>query len=268
MNIAERRLPQDGRIAVTIDGRSVDMRVSSLPTQYGESVVLRILDKGGVAPQPGPARLLRAQPARRSTADPQAARHLPGDRPDGFGQDDHAVLGDPGHPHARRQHHHGRGPDRVRAGGHPAVQRQREGRPDVRPAAARHSAPGPGHHLRRRDPRRRDRRDRLPGRPDRPPGLLDAALQRRRRGDHAPAEHGRGPVPGRLVRDRRAGPAPGAQGLPASAPRPSPPARRGPGRLRHRRRTRRSSTRRSSWRARAASSAPTPATRAATASRN
>ncbi len=50
MNIAERRLPQDGRIAVTIDGRSVDMRVSSLPTQYGESVVLRILDKTGVRP--------------------------------------------------------------------------------------------------------------------------------------------------------------------------------------------------------------------------
>lgn len=50
MNIAERRLPQDGRIAVTIDNRSVDMRVSSLPTQYGESVVLRILDKGATRP--------------------------------------------------------------------------------------------------------------------------------------------------------------------------------------------------------------------------
>ncbi len=51
MNIAERRLPQDGRISATIDGRCVDMRVSSLPTQYGESVVLRILDKNGVRPQ-------------------------------------------------------------------------------------------------------------------------------------------------------------------------------------------------------------------------
>lgn len=50
MNIAERRLPQDGRIGVQVDGRSVDMRVSSLPTQFGESVVLRILDKGGVRP--------------------------------------------------------------------------------------------------------------------------------------------------------------------------------------------------------------------------
>ena len=50
MNIAERRVPQDGRISVTIDGRSVDMRVSSLPCQYGESVVLRILDKGATRP--------------------------------------------------------------------------------------------------------------------------------------------------------------------------------------------------------------------------
>ena len=50
MNIAERRLPQDGRISVTVEGRSVDMRVSSLPTQYGESLVLRILDKSGVRP--------------------------------------------------------------------------------------------------------------------------------------------------------------------------------------------------------------------------
>ena len=50
MNIAERRLPQDGRIAVTMDGRSIDMRVSSLPTQFGESVVLRILDKSGARP--------------------------------------------------------------------------------------------------------------------------------------------------------------------------------------------------------------------------
>lgn len=48
MNIAERRLPQDGRIGVTVEGRSIDMRVSSLPTQHGEAVVLRILDKNGV----------------------------------------------------------------------------------------------------------------------------------------------------------------------------------------------------------------------------
>ena len=45
MNIAERRTPQDGRLSVRIGGRTVDMRVSSLPTQYGEAIVLRILDR-------------------------------------------------------------------------------------------------------------------------------------------------------------------------------------------------------------------------------
>ena len=45
LNIAERRVPQDGRIKTTIGGRQIDLRVSTLPTQFGESVVLRILDK-------------------------------------------------------------------------------------------------------------------------------------------------------------------------------------------------------------------------------
>lgn len=48
MNIAERRVPQDGRIVKTFGDRSVDMRVSSLPTQYGESVVCRVLDRSSV----------------------------------------------------------------------------------------------------------------------------------------------------------------------------------------------------------------------------
>jgi len=48
LNIAERRLPQDGRIRLTLAGRSVDLRVSTLPTQFGESVVLRVLDQSAV----------------------------------------------------------------------------------------------------------------------------------------------------------------------------------------------------------------------------
>ena len=48
LNIAERRLPQDGRIQKVIAGRPVDMRVSTLPTQFGESVVLRVLDRSTV----------------------------------------------------------------------------------------------------------------------------------------------------------------------------------------------------------------------------
>lgn len=48
LNIAEKRIPQDGRIKMTIAGRPVDLRVSTLPTQFGESVVLRVLDKSVV----------------------------------------------------------------------------------------------------------------------------------------------------------------------------------------------------------------------------
>ena len=48
LNIAEHRVPQDGRIKMTIEGRAVDLRVSTLPTQFGESVVLRVLDKSAV----------------------------------------------------------------------------------------------------------------------------------------------------------------------------------------------------------------------------
>lgn len=49
MNIAERRVPQDGRIVKKVGERQVDMRVSSLPTQYGESVVCRVLDRSSVS---------------------------------------------------------------------------------------------------------------------------------------------------------------------------------------------------------------------------
>ncbi len=48
LNIAERRVPQDGRLKLTIGGRDVDLRISTLPTQFGESVVLRVLDQANV----------------------------------------------------------------------------------------------------------------------------------------------------------------------------------------------------------------------------
>ncbi len=48
LDIAERRLPQDGRIKLRVQGKEIDLRVSTVPTMHGESVVMRILDKGGV----------------------------------------------------------------------------------------------------------------------------------------------------------------------------------------------------------------------------
>jgi len=48
LNIAERRLPQDGRIRLRVSGREIDIRVSTIPTLYGESVVMRLLDRGSI----------------------------------------------------------------------------------------------------------------------------------------------------------------------------------------------------------------------------
>ena len=47
LDIAERRLPQDGRIKLRLQGKEIDLRVSTVPTMHGESVVMRILDKSG-----------------------------------------------------------------------------------------------------------------------------------------------------------------------------------------------------------------------------
>ncbi len=49
LDISERRLPQDGRIELTIGGKPVDLRVSTLPTMYGESTVMRILDRSNLS---------------------------------------------------------------------------------------------------------------------------------------------------------------------------------------------------------------------------
>ena len=48
INIAERRVPQDGRISLNVGGKSIDLRVATLPTVFGEKVVIRILDKSSV----------------------------------------------------------------------------------------------------------------------------------------------------------------------------------------------------------------------------
>ena len=92
MNIAERRLPQDGRIRVTPRGRRVDIRVSTIPTVHGESIVMRCstapsvflpLEKLGFEP---------ASPALRAHH-PAAARHPPGHRAHRLRQDDDALRG-------------------------------------------------------------------------------------------------------------------------------------------------------------------------------
>jgi len=85
LNIAERRVPQDGRIKLKMGARVIDFRVSTLPVLFGEKIVLRILDKGnltldlktfGFEPQVG---------GRSPQSDPQSLRDGTGHGPDGLG---------------------------------------------------------------------------------------------------------------------------------------------------------------------------------------
>ena len=72
VDITERRVPQNGRITVQLGQRSVDLRTATLPTVWGEKVVLRVLDTGGIDLELQQARLHRrtttsASPARSAS---------------------------------------------------------------------------------------------------------------------------------------------------------------------------------------------------------
>ncbi len=72
LDIAERRLPQDGRARVQVDGREIDVRVATVPAIHGESLVLRLLDSGGTRPRSLAA--LGIAPATRAAFAAQLAR--------------------------------------------------------------------------------------------------------------------------------------------------------------------------------------------------
>ena len=118
INIAERRVPQDGRISVKVNGKSVDLRVATLPTVYGEKVVMRILDKGqalltlddqGFLPDV----LTRYEASYRK---PYGTIMVTGPTGSGKSTTLYATLNL--RQQRRPQHHHGRGPGRVPAPGH------------------------------------------------------------------------------------------------------------------------------------------------------
>ncbi len=175
LNIAERRLPQDGRIKIKVLGREVDLRVSTLPTLYGESVVMRLLDRSA-----GDFYDLRRLGFDDAHARPHgafhqpAARHLPGHRPHRQRQIDHALFGAEAHQPAGQKDHHHRRPGGIPDGRHQPDPRESADRPDLRLRPAPHRAPGPGRHHGGRNPRPRNGGHRHPRRPHRPPGFLHA----------------------------------------------------------------------------------------------
>ena len=136
LDIAEKRVPQDGRFALTIEGRRVDIRVVTLPLVYGESVVLRILDKGVTVQNleslgMEPAELERFE---RAIGKPNGAVLVTG--PTGSGKSTTlygalSVLND-----GERSHPHDRGPGRAADGGRQADADRPEGGRDLRRGSA------------------------------------------------------------------------------------------------------------------------------------
>ena len=90
LDIAEKRIPQDGRMALRIGGRAIDVRVSTLPSSHGERVVLRLLEQR----QPGSADAGHAPRSARSgrRADRPATRHYSGHRADRVGEKHYPVC--------------------------------------------------------------------------------------------------------------------------------------------------------------------------------
>ena len=115
LDIAEKRVPQDGRVSLTVEGHAIDLRVVTMPHVDGEGVVMRILDKTQALI--GLDQLGMSSQARDDVRGrlPALLRRRAGDRPDRLGQVHHALRGAQRDQRARAQHHHDRGPGRVPA---------------------------------------------------------------------------------------------------------------------------------------------------------
>ena len=92
LDIAETRLPQDGRIEISIGGKPVDLRVSTLPTMFGESCVMRILDRSVVSLDLENVGLRELELDAMKRLIKKPTRHRAGHRSDGLRQDDDALL--------------------------------------------------------------------------------------------------------------------------------------------------------------------------------
>jgi general secretion pathway protein E len=144
LDVGERRLPQDGRFRLRIDGRDVDFRVSLLPGAHGEDAVLRILDRRALADEHAALDLERLG---FGTQELEALRALARRR-----QDDDAVRRADRGQQRSAEDHHDRGPGRVPAAGRAAGAGERAHRAHLRARAPGDPAPRSRHAAGRRDP--------------------------------------------------------------------------------------------------------------------
>ena len=146
MSIAEKRLPQDGRIQVKIKKKPIDLRVSTIPTNHGESVVMRVLDKSS---------LMLGLPELGFFSDDQETFERLIKLPDGIllvtgptgsGKNEHALRLLELHQQARPQDHHGRRADRISDERHQPGAGESRNRDDVSRRVTLDPAPGAEHH--------------------------------------------------------------------------------------------------------------------------
>ena len=213
MSIAEKRIPQDGRIQTQVGGKLIDLRVSCLPTNHGESIVMRILDKEGLK--------LGLPELGFFTDDQQTFERLIG-LPDGI----LLVTGPTGSGKTTTLYsclNFINRPDRkiitvedpveYRDGRHQPGAGERNGRTDVCGGVALDAAPGAERHHAGGNSRPGNRDHRHQCIADRPFGFLDAAHERRAQRGHAFDRHRREAVPRRLLDARADGATARAQDL-------------------------------------------------------
>ena len=153
LDIAERRVPQDGRCGLSVDDREIDIRIATLPVIRGESVVMRILDKGRLAITLDELGMLERDRELLESAISRVHGAVLVTGPDRGREDDDALRGAHRGQHARADADRDRGPGRVRARRGQADPGQPEDGAVVRRRAALDDPLGSRRADGRRDPR-------------------------------------------------------------------------------------------------------------------
>ena len=199
LDIAERRLPQDGRMRVRVSGKDYDLRVSIMPTVHGEKIVLRVLDKSNLSASIDKLGLDPDTFRQVKTAVDAPHGLILVTGPTGSGKTTtlYSALNELNNPIYNIVTVED--PVEFQVPGINQVPVKKEIGLTFANALALHPAPGPGHHHDRRNSRHRDRRNRHRSRAHRPPGVEHHALQRRARRHRAPGRHGHRAVPDFLL---------------------------------------------------------------------
>ena len=226
LDIAERRVPQDGRIGLMVGGKPIDMRVACLPTVYGEKIVIRLLDRSNV--------MLRLEDLgfsekalaryRKSFTKPYGAILVTGPTGSGKSTTLYATLNILNS--SEKNIITVEDPVEYRLAGINQVQTNPKAGLTFASGLQVHPAVRPRHRHDRRDPGQRDGPDRHRIGPHRPPGAVDPAHERRAGRALPPDRDGRRALPDRLGRRLRPRPAPGPQALRCTAGSRTSPRRR------------------------------------------